>query len=328
MNAVTFTPHRSQALRQELVAVATGDETRAAQPRVLADPRSSRVSWARRHRGLSLAAAAAASLLAVTGAGLTQTSIQSAQASSTLASVADLIADHQDPVVPTGSYLRVTARGEWPSYGSSPEPTGMRDTVHQTYVPSAAEEPWVLYLQDNPKYQAEIYEAPAGQFMGPEPGDELAGVQFDDLPRDGAKLYALVDGAYNGGSASRAEDNFVKMTDVLSRGTVPADLRGPLLEALSMVPGVTVTMDVATLDGQTGIAIGRTEPLRVGQRSEIIIHAENGRVIGTREVSTQAVFGWGSNEVTGQSAYEYDVVGFAPEPNRPAFDPAADPFAP
>ncbi len=114
------------------------------------------------------------------------------------------------------------------------------------------------------------------------------------------------------GSASRAEDNFVRLTDALKTGFVPAKQRATFFCALTRVSGVSVTEQVTTADGRVGVAIGRTEALRLGERSEIIIDPKTGQVICSRTIATAAVLGYGKNEVTGQSVFEYAVAADAP----------------
>ena len=115
-----------------------------------------------------------------------------------------------------------------------------------------------------------------------------------------------------GGSASQDEDNFVRITDLLRLGLVPADLRAGLYDALALIRGVTAS-EQANFDGKVGIAIGRTEPLRAGQRAEIIIDPNTGLVIGERTVMTVAAFGFGSNDVVGHTAIDYRIVEKAPQ---------------
>lgn len=88
--------------------------------------------------------------------------------------------------------------------------------------------------------------------------------------------------------------------------------RAALLDALSRVPGVTATGNVANLDGVTGVAIGRSEPVRAGQRQEIIIDPNTGLVIGERTVAGAALFGFGLNEEMSVTAVETTVTGAAP----------------
>ena len=131
------------------------------------------------------------------------------------------------------------------------------------------------------------------------------------MPRDGEALYDHFNSGYQGGSASRDENNFVRITDVLRMGFFPADLRAGLYNALALIPGVTAS-EQAKFDGKVGMAIGRAEPLRAGQRSEMIIDPETGLVIGERTIMTYAAFGFGSNEVIGHTAIDYRIVDSAP----------------
>jgi len=91
-------------------------------------------------------------------------------------------------------------------------------------------------------------------------GEPWVREDLEALPTDAEALLEYFDSQYVGGSASRDEDNFLRMTDVLRSGLVRAELRAGFYGALALIPGVTSTADVANLDGITGIAIGRTEP--------------------------------------------------------------------
>lgn len=59
-------------------------------------------------------------------------------------------------------------------------------------------------------------------------------------------------------------------------------------------------------------AIGPTEMLRGGQRAEIIVDPATGLVIGERQLSTMAVFGFGVDEVLSLTAIETSVAPTAP----------------
>lgn len=85
-----------------------------------------------------------------------------------------------------------------------------------------------------------------------------------------------------------------------------------LVTTNNLIPGVTAS-EQANFDGKVGVAIGRTEPLRAGQRAELIIDPANGLVIGERTIMTYAAFGFESNEVTGHTAIDYRIVDSAPQ---------------
>lgn len=97
---------------------------------------------------------------------------------------------------------------------------------------------------------------------------------------------------------------------------VPAAPRPALLEASAKVPGVTATEGVANFDGVIGVAIGRSEPERKGQRHEVIIDPETGLVIGERYLAgtDPGVRPWGPGGEIGLSAMELTVVDSAPDP--------------
>ncbi|RAM38291.1 hypothetical protein DBZ45_04560 [Arthrobacter globiformis] len=54
---------------------------------------------------------------------------------------------------------------------------------------------------------------------------------------------------------------------------------------LALIPGVTAS-EPANLDGKTGVAIGRTEPLGGGLGAEIIIDPNTGLVIRKGSIMT------------------------------------------
>lgn len=106
---------------------------------------------------------------------------------------------------------------------------------------------------------------------------------YDDLPRD---PYLLLNHIYRvtlGAGPSPDGEALVFIADTLRQGTAPADLRQALLQAATLIPGVTVIDEQANLDGVTGVAIGRMEDNN-GLRQELIIDPDTGRLLGEREV--------------------------------------------
>lgn len=93
---------------------------------------------------------------------------------------------------------------------------------------------------------------------------------------------------------------------------MPAESRAVLYEALTMVPGITITENQKTFDGRSGTAIGRTEALRMSEREEIIVDPVSGLVIGKRDVMTVAAFGFGINDGLGHTVVSYEIVDSAP----------------
>lgn len=135
------------------------------------------------------------------------------------------------------------------------------------------------------------------------------------IPTDGDAAYKWIDDQYDGTSSNRDEANFVRITDILRTGMVPAAARAALLEALAKVTGVTLTENVANLDGVKGVAIGRSEPAREGARQEIIIDPNTGLVIGERTLAGRGPgqVPWGPDGLTGLSAVQLTVVDSAPD---------------
>ena len=190
------------------------------------------------------------------------------------------------------------------------------DEILDVYMPADPESEWVLY-RDWGNMEGvltgesiETTRAVDGRFY--DPVYSWVNVDYADIPLDGAAAYDWIDAQYIGGSASRDEDNFVRITDILRSGLVPAPQRAALLDALSRIPGVTATDNVANLDGVTGVAIGRNEPVRAGERMDIIIDPNTGLVIGERTMSGATVFGLGPSEEMRLTAIETTMVDTAP----------------
>lgn len=272
-----------------------------------------RVTWA--------GAAVAVAITGVLVVGNLHLSAQSAYASTVLRSASLATIDYADLVPGSGEYLRARTHARWQACTSSAEDPGEvvcapNDQILDVYMPADPDAEWVLYRDWGDMAgvltgeSVETTRAVDGRFYGPDSSWVL--VDFADIPTDGAAAYAWVDAQYTGGSASRDEDNFVRIADILRSGLVPAPQRAALLDALSRIPGVTATDDVANLDGAVGVAIGRNEPVRAGQRQEIIIDPDTGLVIGERTLAGATLFGWGPNQVVSLTAIETTVVDSAP----------------
>ncbi|GGD76143.1 CU044_5270 family protein [Microbacterium murale] len=265
-----------------------------------------RVTWA--------AAGVAAALTGALVVGNVTLSTQSAYASDVLRTAAAETIQYADLVAGSDQYLRSRTHARW----GVVDETGVEpnEQILDVYMPADPEAEWVLY-RDWGKMSSpltgesiETTRAVDGRFYGPE--SSWVYVDYADIPLDGAAAYEWIDGQYTGGSASRDEDNFVRITDILRSGLVPAPQRAALLDALSRIPGVTATDNVANLDGVSGVAIGRNEMLRSGERQEIIIDPDTGLVIGERTMSGATIFGWGPNQEMSLTAIETTVVDKAP----------------
>lgn len=286
--------------------IADGDATHAVAQHQKKRPWLPRLTWA--------AAGVAATVTAVLVAGNVTLNAQTAYASDILRSAATQTIHYADLVAGSGQFLRSNTHARWGVCDDSGcEPN---DQILDVYMPADPEAEWTLYRDwgsmpgISTGESIETIRAVDGQFYGPD--SSWVNVDYVDIPLDGIAAYEWINAQYSGGSASRNEDNFVRITDILRSGLVPAPQRAALLDALSRIPGVSATDNVANLDGVTGIAIGRNEMLRAGQRQEIIIDPDTGLVIGERAMSGATLFGWGLNEEMSLTAIEITVVDTAP----------------
>lgn len=269
-------------------------------------------------RATWIAVGSAAVLTGVLVAGPVNVGVQSARASEVLRQAAAASRQFSDPVPAAGQYLLVTEHSSYPLCAVSDSGemicAGTNEEVLRTYVPFDRSAEWVQVRdwgnfpgRDEP---IETLRAAGAEFYGA--GTGSMNRSFDDVPTDGAAAYDWIHAQYIGGSSSHDEDDFVRITDLLRTGLVPAPQRAALLDALSRIPGVTSTAGVANLDGTVGVAIGRDEPLRLGDRQEILVDPATGFVIGERTVSGTTVFGWGVGDVVRSSAVSTTVVDEAP----------------
>ncbi len=254
----------------------------------------------------------AAAIVAAMVVGSVALTAQSAHAAEVLRTAAGRTLAYADLVVGSGQYLLSERHAQDHICGLT-DCTEQIWTTFDVYMPAEADQEWVLQRGRAESASAqpgevETVRALGGEFYGP--GSSWGAIS--EIPTEGAAAYAWIDSRYAGGSASRDEDNFVRIVDILSTGLVPAAQRAALLQALASIPGVSATDGVQNLDGATGVAIGRTEPLRNGTRQEIIIDPDTGLVIGQRQVTGLAVFGVGAAEVWSHSAIKTSVVDTAP----------------
>lgn len=84
---------------------------------------------------------------------------------------------------------------------------------------------------------------------------------------------------------------FNRIATTLSSGIVPADLRAAMYKVLTRLPGVKLVSRTATIDGRSGVAVGRLEP-GGHLRQEIIFDSVAGRFIGEREVAVDRGATW------------------------------------
>lgn len=238
---------------------------------------------------------------------------------------------YSDPLPAPGQYLHLRRTSRWASCSGGPTDVERDGQLVHTEAPFVCE-PFVdtrdLYVPADPTGEwvqhwvvSSTSQTPAIDRTIRVAGGKTEEVdlrqQYDapsDIPTDGAAAYKWIDDQYGGGSSNRDEDNFVRITGILRSGFVPAAARAALLDALAKVPGVTATESVANLDGVKGVAIGRSEPARRGERLEIIIDPKTGLVLGERTLAGEGQWErpWGADGVTELTASQLTVVDEVP----------------
>jgi len=256
-----------------------------------------------------------------------------AQAADVLRSAADLVIAGSDPVVASDQFLRIETQASYAIVGQNDDGDRVAWLAPQStvvYKPADAATEWVMerrQLQPT-KFYGEGAESAAMDDWAISQGDKLTNGVFrgvdgafyglpnpatltDELPRDAAALYEYIRDGYVGGSNSIDEDSWVRITELLRTGTAPADLRSALYGAAAMIPGIEITDDQATLNGRTGIAVGRVEESR-DERQDIIVDPATGEMIGERTVRTTADFGAPAGAVWAATSVTTTVVDSAP----------------
>jgi RNA polymerase sigma-70 factor (ECF subfamily) len=156
-------------------------------------------------------------------------------------------------------------------------------SIEKTFGPASAAV--AKYWIDGMKAEGtapEVVRGVDGNFYGTP--DQYTPAFLASLPRDPRVLLNRIYASTLGQGQSADGEALVYIADALRSGVIPADLRAAFYKAAILIPGVTVTDRQATLDGRTGIAIGRTEPSSK-TRQDIIIDPTTGLMIGERQVS-------------------------------------------
>ena len=131
-----------------------------------------------------------------------------------------------------------------------------------------------------------------------------------ELPRDPIALRERLDVDVVGHGSDPIDAVFVYVVDVLRSGRVPAELRTALFEVLRDLPGTQVTDRDATIDGRTGVAIGR--PDIFGSHTELIIDPDGGQVLGERTNQQLGPVPFIGEAVTLETSYARTLVDEIP----------------
>jgi len=134
---------------------------------------------------------------------------------------------------------------------------------------------------------------------------------FTQLPLDpGALLTEIYRLTATKGTSPDGEA-LVWIADTLRGGAVPAEYRAAIYQAAALIPGVTITEEQATLNGTTGMAIGRDETNSTF-RQEIIIDPATGQFIGERTVELEGYGPVAAGTVVAWTAVTTEIVDAAP----------------
>lgn len=242
-----------------------------------------------------------------------------------------------DPMLQPGQYLKVDTRGvhvasggigdvvasyQYASDDTLYRPADPSDdwvwvrgpqSIAATFGPDSEEmaNAWWASMSSSDSFEAgDLLRAPGGAFYGGAAGAGFA--DLDQLPRDPYRMLNYIYRTTLGSGPSPDTEALVYMADRLRIGNVPADLRAAMYKAAAMIPGVTFVSDQATLDGRTGVAIGRVEDAW-GTRVDIIIDPDTGTFIGDREVLLRDQDGIPAGTALKWTSVTSSVVDAAPE---------------
>ena len=232
-----------------------------------------------------------------------------AQAAELLDHAADTTIQAVDPTVAPGQYRQVVYRDVHAIETGNKAGDTVLYSIHEdrtTWIPANVHEEWteVRYPEraagqywgegaeeaakeaavEWRKQQPQVLHGKAGAFFGIDPSRTPEAVNA--LPRDPRVLLNHIYRVTLGAGTSPDDEALVFISDTLNTGFADASLRAALYRAAALVPGVKLTANSATLDGTTGVAIGRVDP-KYGIRQDLIIDPATGELIGERRVSTR-----------------------------------------
>ena len=236
-----------------------------------------------------------------------------------------------DPAVAPGQYLLVDTRTVGAS--STDGVSYLASSDDQLYVPADPSGDWIWDRSSSTPFQTfgeesarvaaadlaarlaewgdirELLRAPEGRFYGsPSSVSEQA---LADLPRNPTQLLNYIYRVTLGTGQSPDGEALVFIADKLRSGVIPADLRAAFYRAAALIPGVEIVEEQATLDGRTGVAIGRVETSS-NMRQDIIIDPATGALIGERQFQLDAGNGFPAGTIVGFTAVTTTVVDEAP----------------
>lgn len=276
----------------------------------------------RRRTMLAAVAAAVAAVLVVPAAAgqFWPSDEATVSAAEQLNDAADELIESTDFTVAPGQWLYITSEFGYPERS---EPGRMTATQRsETWVPSDQSGDWYLLRRDHGTKTPYIV-AQRGAFYGSGPSKRGSWNNptpefYASVPRDTTALRdSLYPARYRTGSTATPNPTrtdspdrrvFMRLSDILREGLLPADLRAALYRVLATIPGMEVTEHAATLNGETGVAFQwrSTGPAEIGDGQQIVIDPKTGQYIGERSVSDDGT-------VSSSSSLSYDVVDAVPD---------------
>ena len=283
-----------------------------------------RLRWA---AGMSLAAATVVTALVATN--LMGLGAQDSAVASVLHESAEAAVRAADPVVGPEQYLRVdtTAVDAQTTSEDGSDVSYLTISTDSLFIPADRADEWVWARGASEPYEtfgpaseaaaaeaptgtAELVRAAGGAFYAGEPrkGSPGAGT----WPTEPHALLAAIRDETAGQGVSADDEALTYIIDTLARDQVPAATRSALYEAAALIPDVEIHDDRATLNGRTGVAIGRTED-RANTRQEMIIDPSTGDFIGQRRVLLRSESGMPAGTTTTWTSSVTSVAESAPE---------------
>lgn len=202
-------------------------------------------------------------------------------------------------------------------------------TQDDLYIPRDPTETWVWdrgasIVEGEVESPGELVSAELGLFYNGESVSYL-GIADDETPQvvpaatsnvtldmllalptgSGQAAFDYIDSLYEGGSASRSEDNLERILTLLRLGPADAKQRAALYQAIALVPDITSLDEEELADGRTVVGFTRVEPERVNTHTVVLIDPTTGEYVGERVISADG-------ETVYETVLNYSVVDDTP----------------
>ena len=281
-----------------------------------------------------IAAAGAATAVALIAGNLNTATVAPAEASVVLMQAAENIEIGTDPTVGPNQYLQITYTSNIEVFGDDGMPVPAQ-RVSEIFKPGDSSKLWVETMKEpnildpsKTDYWVIASEETALQFHGSFGAGTM--VNFAEMPHtNGADALDYVEqeittySEENYGSAEQDSwvqtQMLIEIFGYLGKGFASAEDREVLYQALATVDTVSSTDDVQNASGQSGVAIGHTYTKEDDNgkvveklRTEIIIDPKTGAMLGTR---TLDLFGSEEGVVIYNETVATQIVDKTPEPN-------------